>query len=160
MAMPNGNDKSKRGFDFRMSKKVAELTQVVHMLFTRNHEKEVELDALKEAYELEISEVIADARNRLAQVEKQLEDAAKHTAGEADKTRKLLEVEFLAREQELKRRAEESERALHEERGKCQNLRDMLIRAQRDIENLRHGVSQQMNSQADEVGDALPWCAR
>ena len=31
----------KNGFDFRMSKKVAELTQVVHMLFTRNHEKEV-----------------------------------------------------------------------------------------------------------------------
>lgn len=31
----------KGGFDFRMSKKVAELTQVVHMLFTRNHEKEV-----------------------------------------------------------------------------------------------------------------------
>ena len=40
---------------------------------------------------------------------------------------------------------------LQEERGECQNLRDMLIRAQRDIENLRQGVSEQMTSQAGEV---------
>ena len=30
-----------KSLEFRMAKKVAELTQVVHMLFTRNHEKEV-----------------------------------------------------------------------------------------------------------------------
>lgn len=33
--------KARKGFEFKMSKKVAELTQVVHMLFTRNHEREV-----------------------------------------------------------------------------------------------------------------------
>jgi hypothetical protein len=37
-------DSAKKTFEFRMSKKVAELTQVVHMLFTRNHEKEVEIE--------------------------------------------------------------------------------------------------------------------
>ena len=134
-----------------MSKKVAELTQVVHMLFTRNHEKEVEIEALKEAYEFEISEVISDARARIAQLEVQREEALKQQAGDTDRIRKLLEGEFQSKEREWKRRLEESEKLLQEERTECQNLRDMLIRAQRDIENLRHGVSQKITSQADEV---------
>ncbi|XP_076444173.1 uncharacterized protein LOC143282423 [Babylonia areolata] len=152
MATTGGNDKLKRAFDFRMSKKVAELTQVVHMLFTRNHEKEVELDALKDAYEHEISEVIDDARNRIAQLKNQVEDLQKHQEGVSDKSRKQQEEEFLLRERELKSKLQESERQLQEERTECQNLRDMLIRAQRDIENLRQGASQQMTSQADELG--------
>ena len=53
-SMASEKDKAKKTFDFRMSKKVAELTQVVHMLFTRNHEKEVEIEAMKDAYEYEI----------------------------------------------------------------------------------------------------------
>ncbi|KAL8616683.1 hypothetical protein ACOMHN_031665 [Nucella lapillus] len=141
-----GNDKAKRAFDFRMSKKVAELTQVVHMLFTRNHEKEVELDTLKEAYEFEISEIIADAKSRIAQLQV---DDTQHQQDE--ELRKQQKDEFLLKEREWKTKVDESERLLHEERTECQNLRDMLIRAQRDIENLRHGVSQQMNTQVDEV---------
>nr|KAG5709956.1 hypothetical protein BaRGS_029998 [Batillaria attramentaria] len=144
-------DKAKRSFEFRMSKKVAELTQVVHMLFTRNHEKEVEIEALKEAYEFEISEVIADARVKIADLEKQLEDMLRQQGGETDRIRKLLEGEFQCREQDWNKRLEESDRMLQEERTECQNLRDMLIRAQRDIENLRQGVSEQLSSQADEV---------
>ena len=151
MAASSAGDKSKRSFEFRMSKKVAELTQVVHMLFTRNHEKEVEIEALKEAYEFEISEVIADARSRISTLEKQREEDMKQQAGDTERIRKLLEGEFQNKEQEWKKRLEESERLLQEERTECQNLRDMLIRAQRDIENLRHGVSQQITSQADEV---------
>ena len=38
----SATERPKKSFEFRMCKKVAELTQVVHMLFTRNHEKEVE----------------------------------------------------------------------------------------------------------------------
>ena len=33
--------RARKGFEYKMSKKVAELTQVVHMLFMRNHEREV-----------------------------------------------------------------------------------------------------------------------
>lgn len=42
---------------FKLSKKVAELTLVVHMLFTRNHEREVELESTKTAYEMEIDTI-------------------------------------------------------------------------------------------------------
>ncbi|KAK7116707.1 protein FAM184A-like [Littorina saxatilis] len=146
-----GNDKTKRSFEFRMSKKVAELTQVVHMLFTRNHEKEVEIEALKEAYEFEISEVIEDAQKRIGVLERLQEESMKHQAGDVDRIRKLLEGEFQSKEQDWDRKLEETERLLQEERSECQNLRDMLIGAQRDIENLRHSVSKQMNSQVDET---------
>ena len=56
-----------QSFEFRMSKKVAELTQVVHMLFSRNHERELEIEALKDAYEYEIHLVVKDAKNRLSE---------------------------------------------------------------------------------------------
>ena len=134
-----------------MSKKVAELTQVVHMLFTRNHEKEVEIEALKEAYELEISEAISDARSRISQLERQREDSLRQQAGDTDRIRKLLEGELEHKEQEWRRKLEEGEGSLQEERTECQNLRDMLIRAQGDIENLRRGVSQQLSAQAGEA---------
>ena len=84
-AITNGNDKGKRSFEFRMCKKVAELTQVVHMLFTRNHEKEVEMEALRQAYEMEISEILVDARRRIAELEKQREDILKEQAGDSDR---------------------------------------------------------------------------
>ncbi|XP_072030204.1 uncharacterized protein [Amphiura filiformis] len=65
---------SKKSFEYKVSKKVAELIQVVHMLFTKNHERELELQATKDAYEEEIANVIRDARNRLAQLEQTLND--------------------------------------------------------------------------------------
>ncbi|KAL3866083.1 hypothetical protein ACJMK2_043421 [Sinanodonta woodiana] len=64
----------KKTFEFRMSKKVAELTQVVHMLFTRNHEKEVEIEALKEAYEHEISLIMDDAKRKISLLENKVSE--------------------------------------------------------------------------------------
>ncbi|XP_025078200.1 spindle pole body component 110-like isoform X2 [Pomacea canaliculata] len=150
-SMAASGDKGKKSFELRMCKKVAELTQVVHMLFTRNHEKEVELEALKDAYESEISDVLADAQSRIARLEKQQEDALKERTGETDRIRKLLEGAFHEREEEFKRRQEESERQLQEERAECQNLRDMLIHAQRDIEKLRQSVADQLTGRAGEI---------
>lgn len=147
----NSLKSSRRSFEFRMSKKVAELTQVVHMLFTRNHEKEVEIEALKEAYELEIADVITDARQRIAALERLQDDWLRQQTVDADRIRNLLEGEFQSREQELKARLEGSVRQLQEERTECQNLRDILIRNQRDIENLRQGASQQQSSLQDEL---------
>jgi predicted nucleic acid-binding Zn-ribbon protein len=103
--------------------KVAELTQVVHMLFTRNHEKEVEIEALKEAYEFEITDVISDARQRIADLEGQLEESIRQQSTDTDRVRKLLEGEFQDREKDLKARLEDAERQLQEERSECQNLR-------------------------------------
>ena len=46
--------RTRKGFEYKMSKKVAELTQVVHMLFTRNHEREVcdQLVSIMERFKL------------------------------------------------------------------------------------------------------------
>jgi len=63
--------------------------QVVHILFVKNHEKEVQMAALVDAYEHEVDLVIADARSRLTDLENQLKEARE--AG----TR--LETEFEAR---------------------------------------------------------------
>ncbi|XP_077989378.1 uncharacterized protein LOC144443713 [Glandiceps talaboti] len=96
------NLKSKRSFDFKMCKKVAELTQVVHMLFTRNHEKEVEMECLRDAYEQEIHLIISDAKGRIARLDRELLETRKNSNKEASKLRdemreniKKLEMKYL-----------------------------------------------------------------
>ncbi|KAL5257543.1 hypothetical protein ACHWQZ_G012466 [Mnemiopsis leidyi] len=84
---------------FKLSKKVAELTLVVHMLFTRNHEREVELEATKEAYEQEINSVsnffekeIMRLKSELEKEKwKRLEEVERITKAGEDSTRKLIE---------------------------------------------------------------------
>ena len=143
---------SKKGFDFRMSKKVAELTQVVHMLFTRNHEKEIEIDALKDAYENEIDCVIKDAKGQISDLEKQLEKLSSKTSINTDG---LKEVERL--EQRLKNKEEEwtskitlLELQLKSKKLECQTVRDLLIQAQKDIEKLRESQSQEEANNTSE----------
>ncbi|XP_046329620.2 protein FAM184A-like [Haliotis rufescens] len=144
-------EKQRRSFEFRMSKKVAELTQVVHMLFTRNHEKEVEIDAVKEAYELEIQNIIEDAGKRLSTLQSDLEDMRSRAGDEGEKMREMMKQEYMLREAELARRLADSEQHLVDERKECQNIRDLLINAQKDIEQLRHGVAEQLNLKSDEI---------
>ena len=57
----------------KLSKKVAELTMVVHMLFKRNHEKEVEVQALKGVFEKEINRIQETCNQKIAWLEKQLD---------------------------------------------------------------------------------------
>lgn len=84
---------------FKLSKKVAELTLVVHMLFTRNHEREVELEATKEAYEQEIDNISAEFEKQIALLKKEIDSEKSGRKAELDKmnregdeiTRKLIE---------------------------------------------------------------------
>ena len=144
---------SKKGFDFRMSKKVAELTQVVHMLFTRNHEKEVEIEALKDAYEYEIDIVIKDAKGRIEKLEKQINDLLSSKGSESDKIRHQLEQMVAQKEKEYKSRVESLEKQLLDERNECQNVRDLLIAAQKDIERLRSGQNSEIAKKAAELSE-------
>ncbi|XP_013416489.1 protein FAM184A [Lingula anatina] len=143
--------KARKTFEFRMSKKVAELTQVVHMLFTRNHEREVEIEALKDAYEHEISLLIKDAKSRIEAEENKVKEMEQKGAAEGEKFKSLLEIEMRQRETELQKRIEQKDKQLSEEKRECQSLRDMLINAQKDIENLRQGVTDDLNSKKDEL---------
>lgn len=148
-------DKTKRTLEFRMSKKVAELTQVVHMLFTRNHEKEVEIDALKDSYEHEITTVIEDARNRMVKLENKVVELERKLERERNKqteiVKEVVAQETYDKEEEWRRMLVAAEKALHDEKLETQHLRDLLINAQKDIEKLRQRVEEQSNSKSDEI---------
>ena len=125
-----------KSFEYRMSKKVSELTQVVHLLFTRNHEKEVEIEALKDAYEYEIELVQQDARGIIGRAETQL----KELQLQLDATVQ----EAMRNDVELKMKLKEVERKLLEEKVECQKLRDLLIGSERSMEMLRDGTSNEL----------------
>jgi chromosome segregation ATPase len=148
-------DKVKRTLEFRMSKKVAELTQVVHMLFTRNHEKEVEIDALKESYEDEITHVIEDGRTRIGKLENKVVELERKLERERNKQTEIIKEvvaqETSDKEDEWRRKLVAAEKALNDEKQETQNLRDLLINAQKDIEKLRQKVEEQLNSKTDEI---------
>jgi chromosome segregation ATPase len=138
-----------------MSKKVAELTQVVHMLFTRNHEKEVEIEAMKEAYEYEILLVQEDSQNRIDNLERkrlelELELDKERKAGQ-DRLKSAVRNEANSKEEEWKAKLLAAEKSLLEEKSECQNIRDLLINAQKDIEKLRQGVADQLASKNEEI---------
>lgn len=145
------SERPKKSFEFRMSKKVAELTQVVHMLFTRNHEKEVEIDALKKAYEKEIEMVICDAKGKISNLELALDNMNRKSDMDMERNRIKQQGEMSAKEVEWRQKMADSEKLLQEERSECQNLRDLLINAQSDIEKLRQGVSDELFSKSDEL---------
>lgn len=146
---------AKRTLEFRMSKKVAELTQVVHMLFTRNHEKEVEIDALKEAYEHEITMVIDDARTNMVKLENKVIELERKLEREKNRqtevVKEVVAQETSDKEDEWRRKLVATEKALNDEKLETQHLRDLLINAQKDIEKLRQKLEEQLNSKTDEI---------
>lgn len=148
-------DKTKKTLEFRMSKKVAELTQVVHMLFTRNHEKEVEIDALKDAYENEITLVIEDARTRIAKLDDKVVELERKLERERDQQyatiKETVAQETSEKEDEWRSKLVATEKDLNDEKVETQYLRDLLVNAQKDIETLRRRLTEQVNSKTDEI---------
>lgn len=144
---------SKKSFDFRMSKKVAELTQVVHMLFTRNHEKEIETEALKDAYEDEIDAVIKDAKTKITDLEKQLSDLKSLTTtnDNAWKETERIKSTLKDKENEWSKRITTLELELKNEKLECQKVRDLLIEAQKDIERLRESQNLDATNKINET---------
>ena len=144
---------SKKSFDFRMSKKVAELTQVVHMLFTRNHEKEIETEALKDAYEDEIDTVIKDAKTKITDLEKQLSDLKSLTTtnDNAWKETERIKSTLKDKENEWSKRITTLELELKNEKLECQKVRDLLIEAQKDIERLRESQNLDATNKINET---------
>ena len=142
---------SKKSFEFRMSKKVAELTQVVHMLFTRNHEKEVELEALKESYEYEIELVIKDAKNRIRRLESQILGLQKQHTESADQTRSRMEAEMEAKDKAWRERMETAEKHLQEERKDCQTSRDLLITSRKDMEKMKLSQREELSKLVQQL---------
>ena len=98
----------------------------------------MEVEALKTSYEEEISIVIRDAQTRIQNIQNRLEQL------EAAKNSQDHQNEIQAREQcqrheaELNAKIQHLEVQLHEEKTESQHSRDLLIRTQRDLQDLRH----------------------
>ena len=145
---------SKKSFEYKVSKKVSELIQVVHMLFMKNHERELELEATKEAYEQEIDNVILDARNKLSKIQQALVDEKR----KAELRARKLELEANSREKELHEKYKqacdkfkESDKSLSSLRFEKNDLQSRYQRVQ--IENQR--LQQKLAQSQGQVNDGI-----
>lgn len=81
MARNLEREKPARGKDSviksKLSRKISELTMVVHLLFTRNHEREVEIEAWKTVYENELSNLQKNLDGKIGWLEGQLNELEK-----------------------------------------------------------------------------------
>lgn len=58
----------------KMSKKVAQLTKVIHYLYSKQDDHDVHIESLIDAYEHEVDTVIVDANQKLDQTKKENEE--------------------------------------------------------------------------------------
>jgi hypothetical protein len=56
-----------------MSKKIAQLTSVIHQLHTKSEDHEMDLQDMSETYELEIEQMLKDAASKINTFKNQLE---------------------------------------------------------------------------------------
>ncbi|XP_071597159.1 protein FAM184A isoform X4 [Heliangelus exortis] len=71
---------------FKMSKKIAQLTKVIYALNTKNDEHEAAIQALKDAHEEEIQQILAETRDKILQYKSKV-------AEEMDLKRKIQVLE-------------------------------------------------------------------
>lgn len=130
----------------KLCKKVAELAQVVHLLFMSNHEKQIEIDCLIDAYEDEISRVIDDAQtwvksseNAIAEQKKRVEESAAEL-GHARHHLELLRGQY----DQVKEKESRQSNELSEVKEECQKLRDLLINDQSDLQRLKANLESEL----------------
>lgn len=69
-----GNIRTNRdALQLRMSKKIAQLTSVIHQLHTKSEDHEMDLQDMSEAYETEIEQMLRDAASKINTFKNQLE---------------------------------------------------------------------------------------
>lgn len=122
--------KSKEAVDLKgkLSRKIAELTMVVHLLFTRNHEREVEIEALKTVYGSEIKKIEEEVKGKVSWLEGQLE--------EFEKARVMLDL----KDTEITKHKQQTQLLLERELELRRDLDDknhLLAFAEKDIIKLR-----------------------
>ena len=126
----------------KLSKKIAELSSVVQLLFTRNHEKDLELSATKKACDDEIRRVTEEGKSKLNWLEKQLDDL--------ERFRTLLEMKTDECE-----RAKTTVETLHEKQlaaeRKVIERGAMLSDALAEIENLKKEISDRSPEQVEAL---------
>ena len=126
----------------KLSKKIAELTSVIQLLFTRNHEKELELSATKKACEDEIRRITEEGKSKLNWLEKQLDDL--------ERFRTLLEMKTDECERSKATVETLQEKQLQAEQ-KVLERGAMLSDALAEIENLKNEIAARSPEQVEAL---------
>ncbi|XP_078616920.1 uncharacterized protein LOC144885108 [Branchiostoma floridae x Branchiostoma japonicum] len=144
-----------KSFDYQICKKVAELTQVVHMLFTRCHQREVEIDALKHAYEEEITSVIEDAKARIARLEQAMDIMKRRDASdtnrEVSKVREELLKQLKEQEEEYEKKLKERDSQIEDEKMENTRLSTLLKQSETELAKLREGKTNESSARSKEL---------
>lgn len=126
----------------KLSKKIVELSSVVQLLFTRNHEKDLELSAIKTVCDDEIRRVTEEGKSHLNWLEKQLDDL--------ERFRTLLEMKTDECE-----RTKATVETLHEKQLQAERKvierGVMLSEAFAEIENLKKEISARSPEQVETL---------
>ncbi|XP_028399167.1 spindle pole body component 110-like [Dendronephthya gigantea] len=140
----------------KLSKKIAELTMVVQMLFTRNHEKELELSATKKACEEEIRRVTEEGKGKLNWLEKQLDDLERFRTllemktDECERTKATVET-LHEKQLQAEQRVIERGAMLSEALAEIENLKkEIASRSPEEVEALRRQKSVLSNELSSE----------
>ena len=125
--------KAHHPFDFhaKISKKVAELTVVVHMLFKRNHEKEVEYEYFKMVAEQEMNKIKEQHQQKIEWLEKQLDEQEAYRA----------KVEYqLGDMNDLKEKISQLEQANENTKQQVKTKEELLSVANLEIDVLKQKI--------------------
>lgn len=127
----------------KLSRKIAELTMVIHLLFTRNHEREVEIEAVKTAYEHEIDVIREEAKGKMSWLEGQLD--------ELEKFRVLLNLKATENEKDKQqiKELQNKEAELYETLGHKDQL---LALAEKQIVELREQLKGKLKADDEQIG--------
>lgn len=128
----------------KLSKKIAELTVVVHMLFKRNHEKEVEYDFFKLLSERERTNLMKENDAKVAWLEKQLEEQEAFRAKVEYKLKDLNELRekvstLQATKSELEEHLSRKDEDLRISGIKIEGLKQQIEEYARELQGLKKG---------------------
>lgn len=126
----------------KLSRKIAELTMVIHLLFTRNHERELELEALKTAYEHEISLILEEAKGKISWLEGQL--------NELEKFRVLLDLKNTENEKD-KQQIKDLQAKVAELNALLEHKDQLLAVAEKQIVELKDKLVDKLQSGDEQV---------
>ena len=121
----------------KLSRKIAELTMVIHLLFTRNHEREIEVESLKTAYEQEISAILEEAKGKITWLEGQLD--------ELEKYRVLLDLKNTESEKD-KQQIQDLQNKEAELNAKLEHKDQLLAIAEKQIVELKESLMDKLKS--------------
>lgn len=126
----------------KLSRKIAELTMVIHLLFTRNHEREFEVEALKSAYESEISVILEEAKGKISWLEGQLD--------ELEKFRVLLDLKNTESEKD-KQQISDLQNKITELTALLEHKDQLIAVAEKQIVELKDSLMNKLKSGDEQV---------